>query len=65
MANGGGPIPSGLGGWSALPPIAGGGRVVIQTQMKSVTHRLAYWRVGAHVRMVDVVVRTNTKNICV
>ena len=43
------------GGWSAPPPIASGGRTAIQSQIKSVAHRLATWPVDAHVRgaMVD------------
>jgi hypothetical protein len=40
----------GWGGWFAPPPTTDGGRAIIQRRMKFVAHRLANWRVGAHVR---------------
>jgi len=48
----------GWGGWSALPPTAGGERAAIHPQMKFVVLHLAKRRRSSHVRttMVDFLV---------
>lgn len=47
-AEGGTPIPSGLGR-TTPPPLAGGGRVAIRSRMKLIAHHLTHWPVGVHV----------------
>jgi hypothetical protein len=44
------PALPGWGGWSALPPSAGGGRAYHPSQMKIVVLRLAKRRRSSHVR---------------